>query len=237
MDEQQPDTQQTAKSELPITEYKSHKVVRAAKILAVAHWADDPSLRVTLDELDANGTLKEWHADTAWVMRQPEIQVGGYIVVYEDIYVSYSPEKAFESSYTRVASKPVLAATETFPRTITGHEVNECNQAISITADELDPKNGAASHNYLVRWYEQDESGMEVEIPFQHGPIKEVGVNGITQEVLLAILIDRFKSFQSGPHACEENRMTLMSLEVAQAWQHARTQKRLARGVEGTHTV
>jgi hypothetical protein len=33
---------------------------------------------------------------------------------------------------------------------------------------------------------------------FQNGPIAEVGVNGVTHEVLLAIVADRLRSFQKG---------------------------------------
>lgn len=70
---------------------------------------------------------------------------------------------------------------------------------------------------------------------FQNGPIKETGVNGITHETLLTILIDRLKSFQSGPFACEENNQSLLALENALFFLKERTKKRIQRGVEGTH--
>lgn len=74
-----------------------------------------------------------------------------------------------------------------------------------------------------------------VPIRFQNGPIKEAGVNGITQEVLLAICADRLRSFQAGPYASRDNAVALTHLETAQMWLHKRTRERLARGVEGTH--
>lgn len=120
---------------------------------------------------------------------------------------------------------------------LNGHKVNECNEAISITADERDPKNGNASHHYVLHWYEQDESGVEIELEFQHGPIKEVGVNGITNEVLLAVVADRLEGFQSGPYACEENAAALKSVKLAQDFLHQRTRARVDRGVEGTHAL
>lgn len=74
---------------------------------------------------------------------------------------------------------------------------------------------------------------------FQNGPVKEDGngVNGLTHEVLLAILIDRIEGFQTGPWACPENALTLGYLRAALAQLHARTNAREARGVEGTHQV
>jgi hypothetical protein len=72
-------------------------------------------------------------------------------------------------------------------------------------------------------------------ILFQNGPISEKGVNGITQEVLLAIVADRLRSFQAGPFACRENALALTKIEEAQHWLQQRTLSRMRRGVEGTH--
>ena len=72
---------------------------------------------------------------------------------------------------------------------------------------------------------------------FQQGPIGEVGVNGVTHEALLAILVDRMRSFQAGPYACRENALVLTKLEEAQQWLLSRTRARMVRGVEGTHQV
>ncbi|KVR99176.1 hypothetical protein WK29_30460 [Burkholderia vietnamiensis] len=72
---------------------------------------------------------------------------------------------------------------------------------------------------------------------FQNGPIAEAGVNGITQEVLLAIVADRLRSFQAGPYACRENALALTKIEEAQHWLQQRTIARMRRGVEGTHTL
>lgn len=127
---------------------------------------------------------------------------------------------------------------------LTDHQINECNSAIRIEADEPDPKNGNASHVYTLSW-PMDPSGIGVgpqvaqtcQLSFQNGPIKEVGTNGITHEALLAVLIDRMRGFQSSPFACRENAIALTKLEEAAHWLNARTRARVARGVEGTHTV
>ena len=75
----------------------------------------------------------------------------------------------------------------------------------------------------------------ECQITFQNGPIKEHGVNGITQEALLAIVIDRLRSFQLGPFSCRENAIALTNCEEALMWLQRRTVARIKRGVEGTN--
>ena len=63
------------------------------------------------------------------------------------------------------------------------------------------------------------------------------GVNGLTHEVLLAIVADRLRSFQKGPYSCKANACALTHIEEAQHWLQQRTIERMRRGVEGTHTV
>lgn len=124
-------------------------------------------------------------------------------------------------------------------RELTSHKINECNDAITISVLD-EPGQGGACHEYKVSYraiHGHDPEGFDpILIHFQNGPIKEVGTNGITQEVLLAILIDRLEHFQRGPYACEENAVALQALIQAQTALHSRTKARVVRGVEGTHT-
>jgi hypothetical protein len=101
------------------------------------------------------------------------------------------------------------------------------------------PGAGGACHEYRIRTVSQYEFGSEEvgSISFQNGPIKENGVNGCTQEDLLAIVIDRLRSFQAGGFACRENALALTKCEEAQMWLQSRTAKRVARGVEGVNVV
>lgn len=115
-------------------------------------------------------------------------------------------------------------------RELAGHRVNEANEQIQITATD-DPGSGGANHRYEIKVGEHSV----VMLDFQNGPIKEVGVNGVTQEALLEICADRLRSFQSGQYACRENALALTKLEEAQLWLQKRTLDRLRRGVEGTH--
>jgi hypothetical protein len=124
-------------------------------------------------------------------------------------------------------------------RELTSHKVNGCNEALLIgVLDE--PGCGGACHQYQIRKFVKDEpddtADVElVQIHFQNGPIAEAGVNGITQEALLAIVEDRLLGFQSGEYACRENAIALTKIQEAMLWLQKRTNDRLARGVEGTH--
>ena len=126
-------------------------------------------------------------------------------------------------------------------RQLTDHIVSG-DQAVQLAITVTDePGAGGANHAYSVRWKnERDETEphtffLPLIIGFQNGPIKEVGVNGITQEALLAITIDRLRSFQNGPYKCRENAIALTHCEEALMWLQRRTVERIKRGVEGTH--
>ncbi len=123
-------------------------------------------------------------------------------------------------------------------RDIPSHQINECNSAITIHADERDPKNGNAPHYYeILVGAPENDPAERTELRFQHGPIKEVGTNGITHEVLIAILVDRLEGFQDGPYACQENADALNHLRAAAERLHDRTKARVERGVEGTNEL
>lgn len=129
-------------------------------------------------------------------------------------------------------------------REITTHKVNPANDLLKITVTD-EPGAGGANHAYEIVGYDattnpsfdgiDDLEGEGITIVFQNGPIAERGVNGITQEVLLAIIIDRLQSFQKGPFACRENALALTKLEEAKLWLFSRTLDRMSRGVEGTN--
>lgn len=121
-------------------------------------------------------------------------------------------------------------------RTLTNHQVNPANDRILI--EVLDgPGAGGACHQYLCTLPPGENSVKSFAIDFQNGPIAEAGVNGLTHEALLAILEDRLQHFQDGPYACVENAGALEHIKCAQECLAMRTRARMARGVEGTHTV
>lgn len=71
-------------------------------------------------------------------------------------------------------------------------------------------------------------------LAFQKGPIGEFGVNGITNEMLLEVLIDRTKKLNE-LFPCDENDEALEHMRYALSWFNQRTAKRQAQGVEGTN--
>lgn len=131
-------------------------------------------------------------------------------------------------------------------RKLTDHIVNPANDKLVITARD-EPGAGGAQHLYVIEGFDTstnpscpfvDRHGQPAQhatVLFQNGPISEVGVNGVTQEALLAIVADRLRSFQAGPYACRENALALTKVEEAAHWLQQRTLERMRRGVEGTH--
>lgn len=88
--------------ELP--EYKSHKIIRSAKIVAInPEMFDGQNTQIhpgALEVLVDSITYCITPSSTFWNRCAPII--GGYYVVYEDGFDSYSPEKAFMNGYTRI---------------------------------------------------------------------------------------------------------------------------------------
>lgn len=124
-------------------------------------------------------------------------------------------------------------------RYLTSHKVNGLNDDLAIAVLDQ-PGSGNANHEYSIGYclnpglHEGGVSPM-CDINFQNGPIKESGVNGISNEALLAIVEDRLQGFQSGQYACHENAVALTKIQEAMMWLQKRTRDRIARGVEGTH--
>lgn len=146
----------------------------------------------------------------------------------------------------------VVTAGETAPnktmRELTDHRVNPANDKLRIIVED-EPGAGGASHLYMITGFNTQTNSScpfvgrygnpsdHTTILFQNGTITEKGVNGVTQEALLAIVADRLRSFQAGPFASRENAVALTHIETAQLWLHKRTLDRMNRGVEGTHKV
>jgi hypothetical protein len=121
-------------------------------------------------------------------------------------------------------------------RQLTTHKLNGLNDAIKVfVLDE--PGSGGACHRYEMTMTNENAEISGPVINFQEGPIAESGVNGISNEALLAVVIDRMQGFQGGDYKCRENAIALTHLEDAMHWLQHRTRARLARGVEGTSKI
>lgn len=126
---------------------------------------------------------------------------------------------------------------------LTSHivEGDSANHQLTIKVKDS-PGQGGANHLYEITGFDISSNASKDQSPhdgtrilFQNGPIAEFGVNGLTQEALLAIVIDRLECFQTGPFACEDNGIALGHIKVALNTLQNRTRARIARGVEGTN--
>ena len=118
-------------------------------------------------------------------------------------------------------------------------EIFSGNPNTAIQAIDQPGAGGANHRYYVIRATDNKKStgipidGLFASIHFQEGPVREEGVNGCHQEDLLAIVIDRLRSFQQGPFPCRENALALTHCEEAMHWLNHRTAERTKRGVEG----
>lgn len=112
-------------------------------------------------------------------------------------------------------------------RTLTDHKINLANDLIQI---EVHSGFQGEPSIYRVKL----PAGGNTELVFQLGPIGEVGVNGLTNEALLAIVLDRLRWFQENSLPCRENALAITKIEEGLQWLHTRTRRRIEAGVEGT---
>lgn len=167
-------------------------------------------------------TRGEYNIFRGWDTPKNENQSDeGYLVQYEDGYISWSPKETFESAYRKTGTLVDLQQdllTNKYTRVLHEKEFNfNAPHHFEVYADSGQPA------PYLVGT-----------VHFQEGPIKEVGVNGVCNEDLIAMVISRLDHFQESEFACYENDMAIVKLEEALMWLRKRTMSREQRGVEGT---
>lgn len=126
-------------------------------------------------------------------------------------------------------------------REITTHKVRP-DEKLQIKVLDA-PGHGGASHVYAFYGMQLQRNSAAMSCPddgedapsliFQCGGIPDHGTNGVTQEALLAVVIDRLRSFQNGPYPSADNADALNHCEAALAALQRRTRTRLSQGVEG----
>jgi len=90
-------------AEVQMPKYQSHKKVWALKIKSIVRDGEgedretDGSAMITPEEAG----YAPFRVDGSYLFKHKP-QVGGYYVVYEDGYKSWSPAEAFESGYTKI---------------------------------------------------------------------------------------------------------------------------------------
>lgn len=65
-------------------------------------------------------------------------------------------------------------------------------------------------------------------LKFQNGPADDVGVNGVTDVMVIYAVIDHLDGIQSGPYRCHQNDQAIAALRNATQWLARRPKFRLA---------
>lgn len=104
---------------------------------------------------------------------------------------------------------------------------------ISLYAGPLGAGGASVDYTLVSTTYVEGSPSFTQKIHFQEGMPSEKGFNGITNEVLLGMLIDRLECFQAGPFPCIENVIALGHAKAALVTLQQRTAFRKRRGVEG----
>lgn len=89
-----------------------------------------------------------------------------------------------------------------------------------------------APHTFMVLNAETNEPIQCIH--FQKGPIKECGINGVSNEDLLNMVKCRLEHFQDSKFNCTENEKAIAHINAALECLYQRTNKREIRGVLGT---
>lgn len=87
--------------ERQLPQYRSHKLVWALKIHSIERDGWKGGAKIVPED-----TLYEPFEVDAAYMEKHQPKVGGYYVVYEDGYKSWSPAEAFEQGHTRIDRAP-----------------------------------------------------------------------------------------------------------------------------------
>ena len=104
-----------------------------------------------------------------------------------------------------------------------------------VTCEEENMQKYNAPHHFEVVNKDTDEVVGKVD--FQEGPIKECGLNGISNEDVLLMVLTRLEYFQKSKYSCMENEMASLKIKEALVWLNRRTLKREKNGTEGTSQV
>ena len=105
------------------------------------------------------------------------------------------------------------------------HHVEGYDYNINIKAVPVE-RYGLPSYTYQLTKDYTDKSWYQYikELSFQVGDPKVYGVNGVTNEALLAIMIHRLQGFQNNSSTnCSENQEAINHMELAMEALHSRT--------------
>lgn len=112
-------------------------------------------------------------------------------------------------------------------RSLTSHKISGLNGALSIKVLD-EPGEDNACHIYDISYANNGGPVGSHGVQFQRGPMGQVGINGVSNEALLAIVEDRLLGIQSGQFASRENAIALAKVQEALMWLHKQTRDRIS---------
>jgi Zn ribbon nucleic-acid-binding protein len=116
-----------------------------------------------------------------------------------------------------------------------------CPKCGQRTADshyvEHDNLIGRTCSRCCYRWGEKpldvNSSPNYIDVKFQEGPIKDVGVNGCQAQDVITFIV-RYLRECNAVLSCRETSIAITKLEEARLWLDERTRRRVEQSVEGT---
>ena len=105
--------------------------------------------------------------------------------------------------------------------------------ASGISVAHVEDKTTPPGHVYIMLNVASDDGVLGI-LNFQNGPVKEAGINGITNEEVLAALLHRTRILNA-QWPCKENEIAIDAMQLALNSFEYRTKEREIRGVEGTN--
>ena len=188
----------TASREMP--KYQCHKQVWALKIKAITHKPNpDTTGRTAASSYGATITPFEdgygvFDVSPAY-MDKHQPQVGGYYVVYEDGYKSYSPAAAFESGYSpRTDAHVALPVVDPGPDSLEREIQAKADKGPRVTPADIEAEI-ASVHFFVASDAIQHENAVH-----EHG---EAGwLLGATQQLTFCVIQLRNGFTVTGESAC-----------------------------------
>lgn len=104
------------------------------------------------------------------------------------------------------------------------NSVFENNLTYVLGGNSSEDLKNPTNHDFEIR--RAGDNALLAKLHFQEGIIGDNGVNGILNENLLTILIDRVESFQRSKLKCRENENALQHLYEALFWLNQRHNKK-----------
>lgn len=221
------DSKLMKKDDLPL--YQSHKVVGAFQIAAILKVNNGVAEVYALKDESENYSV---YVSKTWLDKHNP-QIGGYFVMYDDSYQSYSPAKAFEAGYT-----PYRLPAQDFVRLDKVVFPSE-EQTISVALDkEYGDEYEGGAHLYSMRncmgFEENKTKYIESRQTLQFVKKEKDGsmTPGLQSEQVVLALLDRHKKLNKRFPSPENDKQMKALQDFLDACEE-RVQNRMDRGVMG----